>query len=85
MQITNNKRHIETEKKFYKIMNKKRTFLLTLFIVGIGTLLLLYQIWLFNNLNSINSIYWISFIVILFISQLLIGQFIFEIERKKYT
>jgi hypothetical protein len=85
MQITNNKRHIETEKKFYKIMNKKRTFLLTLFIVGIGTLLLLYQIWLFNNLNSINSIYWLSFIVILFISQLLIGQFIFEIERKKYT
>lgn len=85
MQIAYNKRHIETEKKFYKIMNKKRTFLLTLFIVGIGTLLLLYQIWLFNNLNSINSIYWIYFIVILFISQLLIGQFIFEIERKKYT
>lgn len=85
MQIDYNKRHIETEKKFYKIMDKQRTFLLTLFIVGLGTLLLLYQIWSFDNLNSINTIIWIFFIIILFVSQILIGQFIFEIERKKYT
>lgn len=85
MQIDYNKRHIETEKKFYNIMNKQRTFLLTLFIVGIGTLLLLFQIWSFENINSIDIVIWIFVIVILFVSQILIGHSIFEYERKKYT
>jgi len=29
MQIDYNKKHIETEKRFYKKMNKQKTFLLT--------------------------------------------------------
>jgi len=85
MQIDYNKRHVETEKKFYKIMDKKRTFILTIFIVGIGTFFLLLQVFTYQNLKSIDKIIWIFFIIILFFSQILIGQLIFEYERKKYT
>ncbi len=85
MQIDYKKRHIETEKRFYKIMNRQKTFLLTLAIVGLGSLFLYYQYWIIDHSNTINLVIWTLFVSILFVSQTIIGHSIFEHERKKYT
>ena len=45
MQLDYNKKHIETEKRFYKKMNKQKTFLLTLLIVGAGSFFLYSRYW----------------------------------------
>jgi len=84
MHIDYKKRHIETEKRFYQKMNKQKTFLLTLIIVGLGSLFLYYQYWTINYSESINLVIWTLIVSILFVSQTMIGHFIFEHERKKY-
>ena len=78
------KRHIETEKRFYQIMNKQKTFLLTLAIVGIGSFFLYYQYWTINHSDSIDLVIWTIIVVILFVFQTIIGHSLFEHERKKY-
>ena len=84
MHIDYKKRHIETEKKFYRIMDKKRTLVLTIFIVSIGIFFLLFKVFSYENLKLIEKIFWIFFIIILFFFQTFIGQLIFKNERKKY-
>ena len=78
------KRHIETEKKFYMIMNKKRTFLLTILIVGVGLFYLYIQYWSIKQFEAIGLFLWSLIIWILFVSETIIGYSIFEYERKKY-
>ena len=85
MQIDFKKRHIETEKKFYKRMNKKRLFLLSLIIAGAGSLFLYVQYWLAECSKTIELWLWTLVVGILFIALTLIGYFVFEYERKKYT
>ena len=85
MQIDFKKRHMETEKKFYKRMNKKRLFLLSLVIAGAGSLFLYVQYWLAECSKIIELWLWTLAIGILFIVLTLIGYFVFEYERKKYT
>jgi RsiW-degrading membrane proteinase PrsW (M82 family) len=84
MQIDYKKRHIETEKRFYQIMNRQKTFLLTVIIVGLGSFFLYYQYWKIDHSNSINLVIWTLFVGIIFVSQTMIGYSIFEHERKKY-
>ena len=79
------KRHIETETKFYQKMNKNRTFLLTLAIVGVGSFFLFIQYWSIGTPKPIDLSIWILLVGFLFVSQLLIGHSIFEYERKKYV
>ena len=78
------KRHIETETKFYKRMNKRKTFLLTIIIVGIGSLFLYSQYWSIRQSSPIELWLWALIVIILFVAQTLIGYSIFECERKKY-
>lgn len=66
-------------------MNRQKTFLLTLVIVGLGSFLLYYQYWIIDHLNTINLVIWTLFVGILFVFQTIIGHSIFEYERKKYT
>ena len=85
MQMYYNKKHIETEKKFYKKMNKQKTFLLTLLIAGAGSFFLYSRYWSINGCKVIDLSIWTLIVGILFVSQVLIGHSIFEYERKKYT
>ena len=79
------KRHIETEKKFYKIMNKKRLFLLSLLIAGAGCIFLYVQYWLIKCCKTIELWIWTLTVGILFTILTLIGYVVFEHDRKKYT
>jgi hypothetical protein len=76
--------HIETETKFYKMMNKKRSFLLSLVISGVGFLYLYYQ---FSSIKICGNelFFWPLILAVLFVLQTAIGYSIFEYERKKYT
>ena len=84
MQIDYKKRHIETERRFYKKMNKKKTFLLTLVIVGLGLFFLYIQYWSIEHSDAMELFLWTLIVCILFVSETLIGYSIFEHERKKY-
>lgn len=84
MQIDYKKRHIETEKRFYQKMNKQKTFLLTLIIVGLGSFFLFYQYWAIGPSDSINLVIWTLIVCIVFVSLTMIGHSLFEYERKKY-
>ena len=85
MQIDYSKRHIETEKKFYQKMNKQKTFLLTLVIVGLGSFFLYIQYWSIEHSKAVELWLWTLIVGILFVFQTLIGHSLFEYERKKYT
>ena len=85
MQMYYNKKHIETEKKFYKKMNKQKTFLLTLLIAGAGSFFLYSRYWSIESCKVIDLSIWTLIVGILFVSQVLIGHSIFEYERKKYA
>ena len=76
--------HIETEKKFYQKMNKKKSFLITLVIVGVGSLFLYNQFWSIEHSETIELWVWTLIVGILFVSETLIGYSVFENERKKY-
>ena len=82
MKIDYEKRHIETEKKFYQIMNKRKTFLLTLAIVGLGSFFLYTQHWSIKK--PMDLLIWTSIVGILFAVQTIIGYNLFECEREKY-
>lgn len=84
MQIDYNKKHIETEKRFYKKMNKQKTFLLTLLIVGLGSFFLYSRYWSISGYKVVDLSIWTLIVGILFVSQVLVGHYIFEYERKRY-
>ena len=84
MHLDYKKTHIETEKKFYMIMNQKRTFLLTILIVGTGLFYLYIQYWSIKQFEAIGIFLWSLLIGILFVVETIIGYSIFEYERKKY-
>ena len=84
LRIYYKKRHIETEKKFYKNINQKGTFLLTILIVGIGLFYLYIQYWSIKQFEAIGLFLWSLLIGILFVIETIIGYSIFEYERKKY-
>jgi hypothetical protein len=84
MQIDYKKRHIETEKRFYQKMNKQKTLLITILIVGLGSLFLYYQYWIINQPSSTNLLSWTLMVGILFVFQTIIGHYLFEHERRKY-
>jgi len=84
MLIDLEKMHIETEKRFYKKMNKQKSFLLSLIIVGLGAFYLYFKYWPVEHLGTIEFLFWILFVGVLFASQTLIGYSVFEYERKKY-
>ena len=85
MRLDLKKRHIETEKKFYTRMNKKRSFLLSSVLVGTGSIFLYIQYWLVECSTVIDLWLWTLFVGILFFSLTSVGYFVFEYERKKYT
>ena len=85
MRIDYQKRHIETEKRFYSLMNSKKTFILTLIIVGLGSFFLYIQYWSIDCHRAIELWFWTLIVVILFVALTLIGYSMFEYERKKYT
>jgi len=85
MQIDYKKRHIETEKRFYQKMNRQKTFLLTLAIVGLGSFFLYIQYWSIDHCRAMELWLWTLIVVILFFALTLIGYSVFEHERKKYT
>lgn len=85
MKIDYNKRHIETEKNFYKKMNKKRSFLLSLAIAGIGYIFLCIRCWQIGVSGTIQELVWVISVAVLFVALTFIGYFVFEYERKKYT
>ena len=85
LQIDYKKRHIETEKKFYKNISQKGTFLLSIIIVGTGLFYLFIQYWSIEQFEVIGLSLWSLIIVILFVSETIIGYSIFEYERKKYN
>lgn len=85
MQIDYKKRHIETEKRFYQKMNRQKTLLLTLAIVGLGSFFLYIQYWSIDRCRAIELWFWTLIVGILFVALTLIGYFVFEHERKKYT
>ena len=84
MQLDYKKKHIETEKRFYQKMDKQKTFLLTLLIVGVGSFFLYSRYWSINGYKVMDLSIWTLIVVILFVSQVLVGHYIFEYERKKY-
>ena len=85
MKIDYNKRHIETEKNFYKKMNKKRSFLLSLAIAGIGYIFLCIRCWEIGVFGTIQELLWVITVAVLFVALTFIGYFVFEYERKKWT
>ncbi len=85
MQIDYKKRHIETEKRFYQKMNKQKTFLLTLAIVGLGSFFFYIQYWSIDFPGAIELWLWTLIVGILFVALTLIGHYMFEYERKKWT
>jgi len=84
MHIDYKKRHIETEKRFYNKMNKQKTFLITLIIVGLGSFFLYIQYWSMEYSRCIDLILWTLIVGIIFVSQTFAGYSLFEYERKKY-
>lgn len=66
-------------------MNQKRTFLLTILIVGIGLFYLYLQYWSIKQIEEIGLFFWSLIIGILFLVETIIGYLIFENERKKYV
>jgi fatty acid desaturase len=84
MQIDYKERHIKTEKRFYLRMDKTKTFLLTLVIVGFGSFFLYIQYWSIKHSNKIDLVIWTIIVGILFVSQTFAGHYFFEYERKKY-
>jgi hypothetical protein len=78
------RRHIETEKEFYRKMNRKRTLLLTILIVGFGLFYLYIQYWSIKQIEACGLFLWSLLIGILFVVETIIGYSIFEYERKKY-
>jgi len=84
--ITNyQKKHIETEKKFYKKMNKKRSFLSSLLIVGIGYIILCYRCLSIGISGEMHEIICILFMAVIFVVLTFSGYFVFEYERKRWT
>lgn len=79
------KRHIETEKKFYQKMDRQKTFLLTLAIVGVGSFFLYIQYWSVDHCKAIELWLWMLIVGMVFIALTLIGFSVFERERKKWT
>lgn len=79
------KDHEEVERNFYKKMNKKRSFLLSLLIVGIGYIFLCYRCWSIGISGAIQELIWILFVIILFVGLTFAGYFLFEYERKRWT
>ena len=84
MRIDIEKIHIETEKRFYQKMSKKKSFLLSLVIVGLGSFYLYFQYWSVEHPGNMEFLFWTLFVGFLFVSQTLIGYSVFEYERKKY-
>jgi fatty acid desaturase len=85
MKVDYNKRHIETEKKFYKRMNKKRSFLLSLGIASIGYIFLFIRLYIIGYSGTAQELIWVITMVALFFELTVIGYFVFEHERKKWT
>ena len=85
MKVDYNKRHIETEENFYKKMNKKRLFLLSLAIAGIGYIFLCIRCWEIGVSGTIQELLWVITVAVLFVALTFIGYFVFEYERKKWT
>jgi uncharacterized Tic20 family protein len=85
MKIDYNKIHIETEKNFYKKMNKRKSFLLSLAIIGIGCIFLCIRCWQIGVSGTIQELIWVISVAVLFVILTFIGYFVFEYERKKYT
>lgn len=77
--------HEIVERKFYQKMNKKRSFLLSLAIVGVGYLFLCIRCWSIGISGALEVWLWLLVVGILFVVLTLIGYFVFEYERKKYT
>ena len=85
MKVDYNKRYIETEKNFCKKMNKKRSFLLSLAIAGIGYIFLCIRCWEIGVSGTIQELLWVITVAVLFVALTFIGYFVFEYERKKWT
>ena len=85
MKVDYNKRHIETERNFYKKMNKKRSFLLSLFIVAVGYIILCYRCWSIGISGAVQELIWMIFVAVIFIGLTFAGYFLFEFERKRWT
>lgn len=85
MQIDYNKRHIETEKRFYKKMSGKRSFLLSLAITGIGYIFLIMRCWSIGVSRTTQELLWVIVVAVLFVALTFIGYFVFEYERKRWT
>ena len=85
MKVDYNKRYIETEKNFYKKMNKKRSFLLSLAIAGIGYIFLCIRCWEIGVSGTIQELLWVITVAVLFVALTFIGYFVFEYVRKKWT
>jgi hypothetical protein len=85
MQLDYNKKHIETEKRFYNKMDKKKTFLLTFLIVGAGSFFLYSRYWSISGFKVVDLSIWTLIVGILFVFQVFVGHYIFEYERKKYV
>ena len=85
MKVDYNKRHIETEKNFYKKMSKKRSFLLSFGIAVIGYIFLIMRCWQLGVHGTIQELIWVITVAVLFVELTFIGYFLFERERKKWT
>jgi hypothetical protein len=79
------RRHLETERRFYKSMNKKRSFFLSFVIVLAGFLVLYYSLLRFDSGNIINS--WLLFLFVgsLLVVETMIAYYLFEYHRRKYA
>jgi len=75
----------EVERNFYKKMNKKRSFLLSILIVGFGYIILCYRCWSIGISGAIQELIWMIFVAILFVCLTFAGYFLFEYERKRWT
>jgi hypothetical protein len=77
--------HELVERKFYRKMNKKRSFLLSLVIVGTGYTFLCIRCWSIGISGAIQELLWMIFVAVLFVALTFIGYFVFEHERKKWA
>ena len=77
--------HKLVERNFYKKMNKKRSFLLSLVIAGIGYIFLCIRCWSIGISGVIQELFWLLSVAILFVVLTFSGFLIFEYERKKWT
>ena len=85
MKVDYNKRHIEIERNFYRKMNQKRSFLLSLLIVGFGYMILCYRCGSVGISGAIQELIWMLFVAILFVGLTFVGYFLFEYEGKRWT